>query len=73
MRAVITINMDGEAFEGDPGRELKRILTDVAKQASRVAPHTCRIPGGCGEERGIGPLSLRDINGNRVGEMRIED
>jgi hypothetical protein len=65
MRAVITINMDGAAFEGDEGEdcgglELARIFRRLAWVVERdCAPGYVSI--------------LRDINGNRVGEMRIEE
>lgn len=69
MRAIITIDMDGAAFEDDnAGPELARILR-VAADAAEAGQFNARSGLDYYYRDG---LPLRDINGNRVGEMRIE-
>lgn len=59
MKAVITVAMDNAAFEAEKGgRELVRILR---KLADRI------------ESTGELEHGLMDINGNRVGELTIEE
>jgi hypothetical protein len=56
MRAVITIDMDSEAFVDQAGRQVARILDKVVKQVRDEATL---------------PKKLYDINGNAVGSCRI--
>lgn len=68
MRAILTVDMDGAAFDQDePGDEFARLLSDLAR---RIEKH-----GGSQTWRGGNgaPIALFDRNGNRVGELRIED
>lgn len=58
MKIQITIETDNAAFEDDPS-ELARILETVAAKTEGLEP---------GEK-----ANLRDINGNTVGTVRIED
>ena len=58
MKIQITIETDNAAFEEDPG-ELGRILGTVAAKAEGLEP---------GES-----VNLRDINGNTVGTVRLEN
>jgi hypothetical protein len=60
MTATIKINMDNAAFEGDPGAELGRILDELANRLF-----------GPDLEPAAEEYILRDVNGNRVGELRI--
>lgn len=59
MKATITVDMDNQAFEEDPGRELARILRYLADEA----------------EAGLDPLPVsipaRDFNGNKVGSLEV--
>ena len=62
----ITINLDNSAFDDEqdmgPGPEVARILrylADTFEDTLVVTP------------RGPEPLSIRDINGNRVGQATI--
>lgn len=57
MRALITVNMDNDAFADTPATELARILRDLAKHV----------------ERGEDYRTLMDSNGNKVGAFRIEE
>lgn len=59
MHATIKINMDNSAFEDNPAIELQRILSELANGL-------CIVHGGMEE-------SLRDINGNKVGNIKITD
>lgn len=53
----VVMNLQNAAFEGSSGTEAARILRDVA---SRID----------GEELGVNDCRfLRDVNGNRVGEL----
>ena len=61
MKCTITINMDNAAFEDDPG-ELGRILREYALSQSNID----RLPS-------VGSATLRDINGNKVGNVEITD
>ena len=63
MKAVININMDNAAFQdtGMPGRELGRILTEAA---TKVYLNPDIKPGFS--------LPLRDMNGNKVGELAVK-
>lgn len=58
MKIQITINTGNAAFTDDP-RELDRILGTVAEKVEGLEP---------GES-----ANLRDINGNTVGSVRVED
>lgn len=59
--------MDGAAFEGDAaGDEPARILVSIGEHATQLSRATF-------ERLSPSPFpALRDINGNRVGELRIE-
>jgi hypothetical protein len=69
VRAILTVEMDGAAFKDD-GLEVQRIIRHAASEITHMIPHDCKIPGGCGWQDRLA-LTLRDINGNRVGELRI--
>lgn len=59
MQITITINTDNAAFEGDPGVELSRILTQLAQEFEQTTnPHSGKI---C------------DINGNTVGKVEVSE
>lgn len=58
MKATLTISMDNAAFGDDPAAELARILRDLADRVERVNPEN---------------ISVRDANGNKVGELTITD
>jgi len=60
MQAKITIHMDNAAFE-NPGLELAQILRDLANKVenSDFADEYDRN------------LSLRDMNGNTVGQLKV--
>ena len=61
MKFTITINMDNAAFEdGNAGPECARILRDLADECD-----TCDMQPGP-------VLSLRDVNGNTVGEAVVK-
>lgn len=64
MRLTLTIGMDNAAF-GDPYREheLARILRWAAD----------KLEGGSLDASLVEGLSLRDCNGNRVGELKVEN
>lgn len=56
MRAVIEVDMDNAAFEGEnAGLELARILGDLAEHL----------------KDDVSNVVLRDVNGNRVGTCAI--
>lgn len=55
---TITIETGNAAFEDSPTTELARILRDLADRLERD---------------GIPPEHLRDINGNRVGHVTVDD
>jgi hypothetical protein len=58
----ITIELDNDAFQPEPGPEVARILEDLAdtfRDTLVIAP------------RGPEPLSIRDINGNTCGEVTL--
>lgn len=60
MRAIITIEMDGAAFDYLPGRELYLVLKEA------VVAYTT------GRARAIGEnATLRDSNGNACGTFEI--
>jgi len=63
MRAIITVEMDGAAFE-DPPHELARILKHAALNAELA------IARGRQDDEA---LPLRDSSGNTVGSFRVED
>ena len=63
MRVTITIDMDNAAFEDTPGIEVARILKVVAERVQADPSN----PDDWGAPR------LRDINGNAVGEVLIDD
>lgn len=59
MTLRITIKMDNAAFEGQAGEECARILREAAEQ----------LEGRDSISRGT-IMSLRDYNGNNVGEVK---
>lgn len=64
MNARITINMDNAAFQEDeyPELELSRILEKLSKGVLSEQ----HISVGCS-------IPLRDINGNKVGDLTIDE
>ena len=58
MTAKLTIKMDNAAFEEDAAGELSRILLDLSDSVNY---------GSWSD-----PYIIRDINGNKVGELVIE-
>jgi hypothetical protein len=61
MKATITIKMDNAAFD-NPSSELARIFRVLAIHTE----NSCA-------EIGVWPtIAIRDINGNRVGQMEIK-
>ena len=60
----LEIETDNAAFEINAEEEIRRILKEAARKLEDVA-----FPG---DEVGEG-ITLRDINGNRVGFMRYEE
>lgn len=64
MKCTLKIAMDNAAFSGAPGHQLSQILNEAAERAknlcdaSQVRHHPWEVP-------------LRDVNGNRVGEMVV--
>ena len=64
MRITITIETDNAAFEGDElGPETARILADVARKLEATPRRLFQSEA----------VKLRDINGNTVGMVRIEE
>lgn len=62
MRARIAVTMINAAFD-PPRPELARILRDLAD----------RVEAGTGESLTGGRWLLKDVNGNRVGSMIVEE
>ena len=60
MKARITINMDNAAFDEFPHEELSRILAKLARDI-----------GEYGMNPSLRGMTLHDINGNTVGEIKI--
>lgn len=58
MKVLIEIDCDNAAFEPDWQDEVSRILKELAYKLRRVG-----LPEG---------LNLHDINGNKVGQMRVD-
>ena len=54
-KIIISINTANSAFEGNEGKEVARILRELADKL----------------EHGGQPSSVRDINGNKVGTVDI--
>jgi hypothetical protein len=63
MKVKITIDIENSAFAGLPGLEVGRILRELATRVEAAAsyPDEWEAP------------RLRDINGNAVGEVLIDD
>ena len=59
MQFVIKINMDGEAFVGNPDKEISHILNEIA-----LEPSAYTEPDG---------LSVLDGSGQRAGKVEIID
>lgn len=65
MKVIIQMDCGNAAFDpenGGPATEVARILRNLADQLDQY-PET--MPGG--------PIILRDINGNLVGGLRVEN
>lgn len=61
-KLTVEIELDGAAFEPEPGLEVARILhylADTFYDTLVIAP------------RGPEPLAVRDINGNTIGQVTI--
>ena len=58
MNITITINTDNAAFEGDPRFEVGRLLRELARKV---------------EDNGVDDTPCMDINGNKVGWLRVKD
>ena len=65
MNITITINTDNAAFEDDPSSEVARILRQLIDRLTRGA-----AADDLQEADGI---KLRDINGNMVGSVSVEE
>lgn len=63
MRALITVNMDNDAFEECPATELARILEQFSKKVVFLRMEVTDSDG----------YPLMDSNGNKVGAFRIEE
>ncbi|MDY0268316.1 hypothetical protein [Trichloromonas sp.] len=62
MKAQIIISMDNAAFEdGGPMEELSRILGEAARRVLAIDPERAE------------PITLRDLNGNKVGAVTFSD
>ena len=57
MKATIQIQMDNAAFTDAPASELARILRELAERIENDGQDEC---------------PLRDFNGNKVGQFKIE-
>lgn len=55
-KLIIEINTTNDAFEENRGAELARIFRELADKV----------------EAGTVPYRLRDVNGNRIGQIEIE-
>jgi len=55
----ITINTDSSAFDGQPELEIERILKDIAQ--------------GIGSGRIDEAQPIRDINGNTIGQLTLDE
>lgn len=53
----ITVNTDNAAFDENPKAEVARILRSIADKV----------------EAGSEPISVRDINGNKVGTFEVSE
>ena len=61
-KLTIALELDGAAFDPEPGPEVARILEYLAgtfRDTLVIAP------------RGPEPMAVRDINGNTVGQVTI--
>ncbi len=65
MRFVLTVDLDGAAFQPDPGAELARLLRDVALDVEKG-------PAGSGSYH-ISRTVVMDENGNRAGSFYFEE
>ena len=59
MRVKIEVTMDNAAFESDPGIELGRILRQAVRMMENEGVQACANS------------SLYDINGNKVGYVKV--
>jgi len=60
MELRLTLRMDNQAFEEEPGPEVARILVELA---DRIGTSTMIAPGWVAH--------LFDVNGNRVGKAEV--
>lgn len=60
MNAIIKINMDNEAFQGDPNKELANILHRLIMKLDEL--DICYFES----------LNLYDTNGNNVGKIEVQ-
>lgn len=67
MKYVVTIEMDNAAFEAMPSRELRRILRTVVERLQRRTLYQSE------RDRAVWEGPLLDVNGNIVGEARVEN
>ena len=65
MHCTVKVRMDNAAFSDGPGAELARILREVADEVEGGLHDASQVRHGPWE------VSLRDTNGNRVGEMVV--
>lgn len=63
MKITIEINCDNAAFEDDAGGEIARILNSIASEAQEFYHPT---------NNRMCPV-VRDINGNKVGTVTVEE
>ena len=66
MKITVEFDTDNAAFDGDPVPEVHRIL-DRAKH--QIADYLSYWQEGDGEAK----TALRDINGNKVGTVKVEE
>lgn len=65
MKLTLTIEMDNAAFGDEPGPEAARILAWASKRLAED------LRGWVGGNKLL-YLPLRDLNGNTVGELKVE-
>lgn len=61
MRLIIEIDLKGAAFAGNPGDEVGRLLEKVSLCYTDESDFEARVE------------SIRDINGNICGSVRVEE
>jgi hypothetical protein len=63
MKVKISIDIENAAFVGEAGTEVARILRELASKIAENAPYPHEWED----------FRVRDINGNTVGELLIDD